>query len=58
MTNLLEIPLGAATINRGSELLGSGIVVNDWITFCGFESTAAEMNNIEKMFKLEKNKNF
>lgn len=52
LTNLLEIPLGAATINRGSDQLGSGVVVNDWIAFCGFESTAAEIDNIEKLFHL------
>ena len=53
LANILQIPIGAATINRGSELLGSGVVVNDWISYVGYESTSAEIDNIEKIFKLQ-----
>lgn len=53
LANILQIPIGAATVNRGSELLGSGVVVNDWIAFCGYECTSAEIDNIEKIFKLQ-----
>lgn len=42
----MQVPVGAATINRGSELLGSGVVVNDWIGFCGYECTSAELDNL------------
>jgi len=54
IANLMQIPISAGTVNRGSELLGSGIVVNDWLGFCGYETTAAEVNNIEKIFQINK----
>ena len=52
LANLMEVQIGAATVNRGSELLGSGCVVNDWVAFCGHESTSAEIDNFEKIFKI------
>ena len=54
IANLMQIPISAGTVNRGSELLGSGIVVNDWLAFCGYETTPAEINNIEKIFQINK----
>lgn len=45
-------------MNRGSELLGSGVVVNDWSAFCGFECTSAEIDNIEKIFRIQGNQKF
>ena len=57
LANLMQVQIGAATINRGSELIGSGVVVNDWIAFSGAESTSAEIDNIEKIFKISKDAN-
>ncbi len=56
LANLMQVPIGAATINRGSELIGSGVVVNDWSAFVGFQSTSAEIDNIEKIFQISHSK--
>ena len=35
LANLLQIPLCAGTVNRGSDVLAAGLVVNDYAAFCG-----------------------
>ena len=35
LANLLQIPLCAGTVNRGSDVIGAGLVVNDWACFSG-----------------------
>lgn len=55
LSSLLQIPLIAGTVNRGSELIGSGLVVNDWTCFCGFDTTSTEISVIENIFKLTDN---
>jgi translation initiation factor 6 len=49
----LRVELTAATVNRGQSLLGAGICVNDWTLFCGWDTTALEIANLTRIFKID-----
>ena len=56
LSTLLQIPLVAGTVNRGSDMIGAGLVVNDWCAFAGLDTTSPELSVIESIFKIHDTK--
>lgn len=53
LSTLLQVPLVAGTVNRGLDMIGAGLVVNDWCAFTGLDTTSTELSVIESIFKIQ-----
>lgn len=54
LSSLLQVPLVAGTVNRGSDVLGGGMVANDWSAFVGLDTTGTEISVVENIFQLSR----
>lgn len=52
LSSLLQVPLVAGTVNRGSDVIGGGMVANDWSAFVGLDTTGTEISVVESIFQL------
>lgn len=52
LSEFLEVNVIAGTVNGGSQCVGGGLVVNDWMCIAGVKTTNIEMTVVESVFDL------
>ena len=53
LASLLQVPIVAGTVNRGSDVISAGLVANDWVALAGLDTTTTELSVIEGIFKIQ-----
>ena len=53
LSSHLRITIEAATVNTGVNLLSAGICVNDFAMIAGWDTTALEIANLTRIFKID-----
>jgi translation initiation factor 6 len=53
LSSLLQLPLVTGTVNRGSDIIGGGLVANDYSAFVGMDTTSTEINVIDTILKIQ-----
>lgn len=54
LAQLVQVPLVAGTVSKGSDMVGKGVLANDWAIFCSMQTTATELQLLESLFNLQK----
>ena len=57
LSDMLDLNVEGSTVNSGIDYISSGICVNDFALFCGYNSSALEIANLTRIFKIESNYN-
>lgn len=57
LSKVLNLQVVAGTVNTGNIVIGSGLVVNDYIGFCGKLTSNPELSVMEKVFMLKEEVN-
>jgi translation initiation factor 6 len=50
LSQICKLPLCAGTVNRGSAVVGAGLICNDSAAFCGTETTSNEVSVIDAIY--------
>eukprot|EP00768_Dysnectes_brevis_P008238 gnl/Dysnectes_brevis/732_a805_6942.p1 GENE.gnl/Dysnectes_brevis/732_a805_6942~~gnl/Dysnectes_brevis/732_a805_6942.p1 ORF type:complete len:247 (-),score=60.20 gnl/Dysnectes_brevis/732_a805_6942:34-774(-) len=53
LSSLLQVPVVAGTLNRGTSTIGAAMVANDWVAFVGRDTTSTELAVMESVFQLK-----